>query len=201
MSCLSVDFKCAFILILLISLTLSFFPFHLFLFFPFPCSARYPSSSQPKSRSPSLRHIRSARSQTLPGRFTNQSPQTLPDYRPRLTSDLTNSGNQGTNSNQQQQQQQQRSRRHTFSGNPLGPQTGPFKGVQDDIAIHEFQKAITVSDDEYGDYMREPSQPAPSDVVRGDYKAVEVDESTGGGLVSSDNPSKIALDFHFRYWQ
>lgn len=116
-------FYCFYFIVLLISLTLFFFPS--FICFSFPCFARFPFCPQPKSRSPSLRHIRSARSQTLPGRFTNQSPQTLPVYRPRLTSDLTNSGNRGTNS--KQQQQQQRVRRHTFSGNPLGPQTGPFK--------------------------------------------------------------------------
>ncbi|XP_033645895.1 uncharacterized protein LOC117305192 isoform X5 [Asterias rubens] len=152
-------------------------------------SLRVSEGSQPKTRSPSLRHIRSARSQTLPGRFTNQSPQTLP-VRPRLTSDLTNSGNRGTNS---KQQQQQRARRHTFSGNPLGPQTGPFKGVQDDIAIHEFEAAMTVTENEYEDYARtEPSQPVTSDVVRGDYKSVEVDESTGGGLILG-MPAKILI--------
>ena len=108
-------------LVLLISLTLFFSPLFICFFLPMLCSI--PFYPQPKTRSPSLRHIRSARSQTLPGRFTNQSPQTLP-VRPRLTSDLTNSGNRGTNS---KQQQQQRARRHTFSGNPLGPQSGPFK--------------------------------------------------------------------------
>lgn len=63
-----------------------------------------------------------------------------------------------------------------------------FQGVQDDIAIHDFQKAMTVSDNEYEDYtVTELSQPPSSDVVHGDYKSVEVDESTGGGLVSSIN--------------
>ena len=46
---------------------------------------------------------------------------------------------------------------------------------------------MTVTENEYEDYARtEPSQPVTSDVVRGDYKSVEVDESTGGGLVSSN---------------
>ncbi|XP_071809101.1 uncharacterized protein [Asterias amurensis] len=65
-------------------------------------------------------------------------------------------------------------------------------GVQDDIAIHEFEAAMTVTENEYEDYARtEPSQPVTSDVVRGDYKSVEVDESTGGGLLGM--PAKILI--------
>ncbi|XP_022088305.1 uncharacterized protein LOC110978001 isoform X4 [Acanthaster planci] len=150
-------------------------------------SLRASDGAQLKAQAPALRLLRSARSQTLPGRFTD-GPQTPPvfDNDPLMTPDLTNSWDEGTTNRDGDERRwppPEPNRRHTFSGHPLGPQARPFaKGVQDDIAIHELQKALIDPDEVQELDILEPSGPRPSDIISGKYKPVEVDESTGGGL-------------------
>ncbi|XP_038047615.1 uncharacterized protein LOC119721637 isoform X2 [Patiria miniata] len=160
-------------------------------------SLRVSDGAQQKTRGPALRHLRSARAQTLPGRFANGTPHTPPVLnapKPQITPDPTNSWDEGAATNQDElpRRQPERNRRHTFSGQPLGPRARPFaKGAQDDIAIHELQKAL-IDPDEFNELViPEPSGPRPSDIVSGKYKPIDVDESTGGGLLGM--PAKIVI--------